>query len=269
MKITQKLTILCAVLAIALAAATSVRAEEGSPTPSPIKDRAAAIKENIDKRVEQNKDARNNLLQKVDNKGPRVALTSTSTATSTKLFKREAKMEMKKKMELRKFEERKAALVRELTKAIEKMKEIVTRIEERIAKAESSGRNMTEPKTLLVTAKQKLVKAEADVLAFKNLTSTSTPTTTASSTTATSTATTTGDVDLSKPRQLGDFAIKSVKEAKDALQKVVVSIAHNMGLGDGKNGKATTTPTTGTTTPPVTGTTTPPTATSTATTTSN
>jgi hypothetical protein len=265
MKLHKILTI--ATLACVLALTASIAKAQGNPGPK-------NIKAQIEDRKEMNKDVRNDLLKKEETRGPKAALTASSTATSSENFKRgpKDKVDMKKQMEARAFHARMNALLKQLTHAIQNLTDVVTRIESRITKAEASGRNMTEPKALLVTAKQKLEKAKADVLALKNLAS-STPSTGTASTTATSTNTTgstTPQVDLTKPRQIGDAAIKSVKEARDALQKVVVSIAHNMGLGDKK---ATSTPPTGTTTPPTgtttppTGTTTPPTATSTATTT--
>lgn len=162
----------------------------------------------------------------------RLAMGST-TASTPGMFKHDVKgirSDIKKKMEIKQFEIRKDTLVKELIKSLANLNDITTRIEARITKAEQTGRTMTEPKALLVTAKQKIEVAKTEVAAFQALSASTTP--------PTGTATTT-DVDLTKPRQAGDKAIKAVKEARDALQKVVVGIAHNMGLGEEK---ASTTP---------------------------
>lgn len=148
-------------------------------------------------------------------------------ASSSHEFKREVKnmrVDLKKKMEVRQFEARKAALIKELNASLSHITDISTRIEARIVKTEAEGRNMTEPRALLVIAKEKLEKAKLDVNAFASITASST---------VSANATTTVEVDLAKPRQIGDAAIKSVKEARDAFQKVVTSIAHNMGKKTG------------------------------------
>ena len=88
--------------------------------------------------------------------------------------------------------------------------------------------------TVSGTAKEKIEKAKAEVAAFDALPAPS-PSTTASTDAS---LTTTAEVDLAKPRALGDAAIKSVKEARDALQKVVVSIGHNMGVKAGASSEA-------------------------------
>ncbi len=263
---------LCA-LALAFsfgAFALTVHAEEGtSPTPATIKARIEDRKnQERPNPLQKNAEARKEMqgqIQTIKQDGrEQMKLAQASSTEARAMFKKDAKdmrADIKKKMEVKQFETRKNALVKELTRALSNLADIVTRIESRITKAESEGRNMTEPKALLVTAIQKIAKAKTEVAAFQALSASSTPSTTGS---------TTPEVDLSKPRQIGDAAIKSVKEARDALQKVVVSIAHNMGLG--KDGTATSTPKkgpknpgTGTTTPPTTGTTTQPTATTTST----
>lgn len=272
----HKLTILCALaMALSLGAfAVTVRAEDdvdvhvSASTTVSSQGGPAGIRKLKDN-LQKNEGVRNNLLQQAQNRKEEQGELKEmrkegreELASTTAMFKRDlkdAKMEIKKKMEARTFEIRKQALVRELQHALSKLDEIVNRIQSRISKAESEGRNMTEPKALLVTALQKLTKAKNDVNTFAVLTASSTVTT----------GTTTAQVDLAKPRQLGDGAIKSVKEARDALQKVVVSIAHNMGLKLGNGGTGTTTPPVGTTTPPITGTTTPPTTGTTTATTTN
>jgi hypothetical protein len=217
-------------------------AQETSPTttPPPVKPN---IRANIENRVDKNRDVRNNLLEKKeikkemrsDIKEMRMEIKDTRKdareemkeirASSTNMFKKnnEVRKDMVKKMESRTFEIRKNALLKELNFSISNLSNISTRIETRITKAESEGRTMTEARALLITAKEKLEKAKADVASFQALT------TNASTT----------EVELTKPRVLGDTAIKSVKEARDSFQKVVVSIAHAMGMKEAKESVAT------------------------------
>jgi hypothetical protein len=146
--------------------------------------------------------------------------------------------EIRKEIELRLFEMQKNALIRQLNLAIDNLKQIRARIQSRIVKAEQSGRNLTEAKNLLVIADAKINTAQTAINTLANLT-----VATSSTITASTTATTT--VKLDKPRKLGENAIKAVKDAREALNKVVVSIAKNMGLG---NKTATSTPSTNATT---------------------
>ncbi|HEY4503527.1 MAG TPA: hypothetical protein VJJ28_00220 [Candidatus Paceibacterota bacterium] len=201
------------------------------------------IKADIENRIEKNKEMRNDELgqrQEIKNikqtakqeikdlrleKREEIKLIR---ASSTDMFKRTAEIrkEIAKKMEVNKFEIRKNALVRELKVAISNLNNINIRIESRIIKAESEGRNMIDAKELLVTANNKLETAKAEVQRFENisidLNINNTNNTVAS----------TSEIDLVKPRQLGDTAIKSVREAKSAFQKVVNAIARAMGLGN-------------------------------------
>lgn len=156
--------------------------------------------------------------------------------STTEMFRKikDQKIEILNKMKKDTFQVRKDALVKQLNIAIDNLTNIAARIAERITKAESSGRNMTTAKADLVIAQDKIVKAKAAITLLASFTPT----------TASSTGTTTVEVDIKKPREIGDAAIKAVKEARDALKKVVQDIAHNMGLGSK----------TGTSTPPISGT---------------
>jgi exonuclease VII small subunit len=138
-------------------------------------------------------------------------------ATSTGMFKKiigEKKEELKK-MKTEAFQIRKEALIKELNIAVNNLLNIASRIESRITKLESEGKILTDARNLLTSAKAKIDTAKINVEALNNMVM-PTPRDT---NTATST-----EIDLSKPRQLGDIAIKSVKEAKDSLMKVVASI---------------------------------------------
>jgi hypothetical protein len=160
------------------------------------------------------------------------------------------------------FKMQKNKIFHELNVALNNLKNVRSRVAARITKAESSGRDMTEAKNLLITADAKIVLAQNAVLALNNISATSTGTTTASTT-----------IDLGKPRQVAQGAIKAIRDAQKALNKVVIAIAHAMGYRTDNDDHiilppppttGTTTATTTTTTGGGTGTTT---ATTTATTT--
>lgn len=147
-------------------------------------------------------------------------------ASSTDMFKKiniEGK-DLIKKMKKDDFESRKKALLNQLNISIENLTAIKTRISDRILKAELEGRNMTDAKSALAIADDKLAKAKTAVDTLTNLQA---PTPSSNSGTASST-----EIDLAKPRQVGDSAIKAVKEARDAYKKVIDTIAKSMGLGD-------------------------------------
>ncbi len=196
----------------------------------------AGIKETIENRLEKNRDVRNPLIEKKKEmreeakelRSDMRAEAKLMRASSTDMFKKSAEArkdireEIKKKMKLNEFNARKNALVKELTVAISNLTNISTRIEARITKAEAEGRVMTDSKALLAIANEKLATAKIEVAAFQALSIDSSATASSTETSATA------EVDLIKPRTLGDAAIKSVKEAKEAFQKVIVSIAHNM-----------------------------------------
>lgn len=164
-------------------------------------------------------------------------------ASTTDMFKRfkDDRKEIMEKMRKDAFEIRKGALVEHLNFALENLLNIRGRISERIANVEAEGRNVTEAKAQLVIADKKLADAKVavDALAALNIST--------GNTSAAAEASTTAEIELAKPRQVGDAAIKAVKDARDALKKVVDAIAKNMGRGKG-NDDATTTPTTATTT---------------------
>ncbi len=249
--------------ALAFVGAVSVYAEEGvtssQPSVSPIKTDQRTTLKDIKARAEMNKDVRNTQLgikkeAREDIKDARgeikamredirtIRASSTDKvreirkdikeegqdfregakmirASSTDMFKRNQEMakNVAKKMKAQEFEARKNALLRELNMSLNNLANISTRIESRIVKVENEGKTMTDARALLVTAKDKLAKAKLDVEALKALQ------------VPTQSATSTVEVDLIKPRVAGDTAIKSVKDARDAFQKVVVSIAHSLG----------------------------------------
>lgn len=154
--------------------------------------------------------------------------------------------EIRKDMRKDEFKVRKEAITRQLNVTLNNLKQIRERISARIDKSVSEGRDMTKAKSLLVIADSKIALAEQAIglVAILNPTATST------------TATSTPVIDLGKPREVGELAIKALKKAHEALVNVVIAIAHSMGLGN-----ASTTPPV--IPPPPVATTTPPTSTTT------
>jgi len=136
-----------------------------------------------------------------------------SNKESMENFKNTRK-EMITKMKSDLFQTRANALVKQLNMSLENLTRIRTNLSDVIAKQESLGKTMTEAKAALVIADAKIAQAKASVASL----STIVPTTTTASTT---------DTDLTKPRQVGDAAIKAVKEARDALKEVAKALRPN------------------------------------------
>ena len=211
------------------------------------------IKAQIQSNIEKNKEARNTELQKMqdarkgfmmERKDVRASTTEmmkvnmearkdmhASTTAAMMMFKRDmttmkdARKDVMKKMRFDMFEVRRNALVRELKMSLEIMQNIYTRLDSRITKAESEGRSMTEARAALKIANDKLVQAKADVTTLDSIALFP------ADDSVSMHATTTAEVDLAGPRKVGDKAIQSVKEARDALKKVIDIIAHAMGFG--------------------------------------
>ncbi|HEY4478695.1 MAG TPA: hypothetical protein VI775_02535, partial [Candidatus Paceibacterota bacterium] len=139
-------------------------------------------------------------------------------ASTTDMFKRanEERREVTKNMKMEAFQIRKNALEEHLLVAVNNLTNIANRIEAHIVKVEASRRTLTDAKALLVTAREKIAIAKTDIEALKAL----------------ETADTSTEINLTKPREIGDKAIKSIKDAKESLKKVIVSIAKNMGIGN-------------------------------------
>ncbi len=134
--------------------------------------------------------------------------------------------EIRKDMRKDEFKARKDAIVKQLGITLKNLKQIRERISLRIEKASTEGRDMTNAKSLLIVADSKITMAEQAIGTVMNFNPVISATTTASST-----------IDIIKPREVGETAIKALKQAREALVDVVRAIAHAMGLGN-----ATTTP---------------------------
>ncbi len=140
-----------------------------------------------------------------------------ATTTPNQMFKAKMneKRDMVKKMKVSIFDERKSALIKELKLSVENLTNISGRISERISKLEADGKDVTEAKAAFEKAKNNLEAAKTGISVFENI-NIVIPDKTTTGTDASNT-----EVDLEKPRTLGDVAIKSVKEARDSLKKVV------------------------------------------------
>lgn len=139
------------------------------------------------------------------------------------------------------FHARQNNVVRQLTVALNNLRNIRARVYARIQKAQASGRDMTNAITLLAVADAKIAIAQNAVNALSNISvtvSTTTATTTVSANASTSVQTTSG-VDLAKPRQQASGAIQAIKDARRALNNVIVAVAHAMGFKVGVDGAIT------------------------------
>jgi len=140
-------------------------------------------------------------------------------ASSTELFKKfkDEKREIKNTAKVNEFKIRKDALVKQLTITLDNLTNIKGRISERISTLEGEGKDMANAKSALAVAEEKLAKARTAVDALAKYVPVNSNGAAVESATA--------DVELAKPRQIGDEAIKAVKEARDAFKEVVKYIA--------------------------------------------
>ena len=165
----------------------------------------------------------------------------TTTAMMLEIQKEKQLGDKRKETRMELFREERNAVVKNLQQVLNNLKQLRTRAESRIVKAEASGRDMTQAKSLLPSVDIKITNAQTAIDKVSQYMAN-----------GTSTASTT--IDLKKPRELVNAANKAIKEVKESLNEVIKSIAHAMGL---ELGNSTTTPPLGTSTPPF-GTSTPP-----------
>jgi hypothetical protein len=153
-------------------------------------------------------------------------------ATTSEMFKKmkDKRQELTKSMRKDTFEIRKNALIKELKIVIDNLVANRTKISDRITKIEAEGKDVTAAKADLVIADEKIAKAKTAVDGLATLVAPEVKTKTASPT----------EVDLSKPRQAGDAAIKAVKDARDALKKVVSDLVMKVGTENKVPAKTTT-----------------------------
>mgnify|MGYP001576008140 CR=1 FL=1 len=243
---TKKIVVLACVAAIALSA-NYAKAEE-KPNPLRIKADARLEKNvliNSEKRDDISglrastsiiiRDARGNIIEerknlRTDYRDMRKEFGSSSPmtrkallASTSEMFKRfkDDRKEIMLKMRKDAFEIRKGALVQHLEFALENLENIAERIETRIEKLDDEGKDTAAAEAKFDIAVDKIAKARVAVDALASLDDDS----------ANVTATTTAEVELSKPREIGDAAIKAVKEARDAFKEVIQEIVKLVGKG--------------------------------------
>lgn len=131
-------------------------------------------------------------------------------ASSTEMFKKmkDEKKELAKKLKRDTFEIRKDALVKQLTMTLENLANIRARLSDKIVALKAESKDVTVAEKSLADADALILKAKTAVTTLSTY----------------SPATSTTEVELEKPRQVGDLAIKSVKEARDSLKKVLSEI---------------------------------------------
>lgn len=206
-------------IAVFVLSAIPLQAEE-TPKP-PVGNK---IRANIENRLEKNKEVRNIEMNRRSSTSPSImpqkverpqAFMLRATTSGEFMLKKDQNGErgMSQIMKARAFEIRKNNLERQLNVALSNLESIMLRIQDRIKKLESEGKDVAEAKTLLATAQVALTQAKTDVSAFEALVI-STPM-------ATTTTQVEVDIELTRPRILGDKAIKSIKEARDAMKEVL------------------------------------------------
>lgn len=178
--------------------------------------------------LEQNKDLRNKMLgerKEIANERredvktlrneKREDFKNASSTSEKKLIIerfRDAKGELLKKARKDEVISRQKMIVNELTLKLKYLKDAANRIENILAKMESQGKSVTDARLALDTAGKKIVAAEVAIDAFKNW-----------KPTETGTASTT-EVSLTKPREAAQGAITAIKDAAEALRKILPSV---------------------------------------------
>jgi uncharacterized membrane protein len=257
--------------AITLALVGVVKAEDGTTSSStrrlPPNIDGGMTREQIEQRrekqiqeMEQKREEQKQLLEQKREEQKQIMETRREELKGIREDNQADRQENRREMRMDVFNIHKLNVVRQLNRALDNLKQVRERVATRITKAASSSRDMTQAKALLVTADAKIAAAQAAI----NIVSSYVPPV------STSTATSTDTTNLDKPRVIAAGAIQAIKDAKDALQAVVVEIAHSMGLklGDDRRNAtstATSTNSTATTTATSTNSTATTTATSTAT----
>ena len=111
----------------------------------------------------------------------------------------------------------------QLNRALNNLKQVRGRIQDRITESTQSGKDMTAAQALLAIADTKITIAGTAIATFVAYN----PTTTSI---ASSTASTTTDIQLDRPRQVAGSAIAAIKDAKNSLNDVVTAIAQSLGV---------------------------------------
>jgi hypothetical protein len=201
------------------------RAIEGKPIPGPIGKNSAKLEpgeidneEVLTASSSQKREIEKRNLDANDN---------STTSLIKRIAQEKRQLREQTRSDLFVFEQK--TIARQLTQALNNLRQIAVRIQSRIEKSEQSGHNMTKAKTLLAIAKSKIEKAQVAINAFASYSavSTSTP----------------GMILLDKPRKMATVAQQAIKEVRDSLNNVLAEIAHSMGneISD-SGGTSTSTP---------------------------
>ncbi len=229
MKITSSLIAIAFLFGIV---ATTAQAQTPAGTTTPVREKVEDRRE----RVEINKERKDDIKEKRDElkdirkenraeikdlkkemdgdrKDMKLAMEASRRqikASSTEMFKKmkDEKKELAKKIKRDTFEIRKDALVKQLTMTLENLANIRARLNDKITALKAESKDVTVAEKSLADADALILKAKTAVTTLSTY----------------SPATSTTDVELEKPRQVGDLAIKSVKEARDSLKKVLSEI---------------------------------------------
>jgi len=209
----------------------SVSAEVSAPTrskPLDIKDR---IRENAGLRPENRKDIRGmasttRMEKKEINTEARMEIKD--VREEGKMLRKSASSSMERKenrknVHIQIFQAQQKRLVTQLELALTNLKQVRARIISRIEKSESENKDMTEVRRLIAVSDTKITLAAQEIATLAAYTPAGTVTTGGTTTTST-------DVDLIKPRQIGEAAIKAVREVHRSLVDVITTIAHTIGI---------------------------------------
>lgn len=189
------------------------------------------IRENSDLRQQNRKDARavasSTRMDKKDI-NTTARMEAKDAREEGKIMRKNASSSMERKenrknVRMEVFQARQKRLVAQLELALTNLKQVRTRIISRIEKSEAANRDMTEARKLILIADTKITLAAQEIASL----ATYTPPVTASST---ATTTDSSEIELSKPREFSNAAIKAVKVAHKSLVDVIVAIAQNMGV---------------------------------------
>jgi len=173
----------------------------------------------LDERREIASSTKNNI--KNINIETRNELKNASTTSEKKNIRQEMRLDI--------FKAQQGKIVKETAVALNNLKQIRQRIDSRITKAEQSGRNMTNARKLLVTADDKIKNAEQAMNQLASF----------MSTIKASSSTEKTHINTEKLKEINSTVNKAIKDAREALNAVIVAIAHDMGL---KLGISSTTP---------------------------
>ncbi len=225
MKKYNSLVIAFAITALVLPPFITRAEEDDKTTPPPpiqqgtIKDR---IRANNERRI-QNIKANNDDKRELRNDRREIASTTRENIRDIRKEGREDirnasstedRKEIRKEMRLDILKARQGGIVKQMTLSIENLKQIRGRIATRIDKIASSSKDVIEPRKLLAEADKKIAEAEASLKSFADYQFVAP---TASTTNASSTS-------IGRPVKLSQDTHKAIQDAKQALQKVVVSI---------------------------------------------